>query len=62
MWAVHWHEWPRTYALSAVCQILGNARSTGGPGILPETNRRHWLCRLNTNNPIIPARLRAQYA
>ena len=35
-------------------KYLGNARATGGPGILPVTKWAHWLSRLNTNEPHIP--------
>ena len=37
-----------------VSKYLGNARATGGPGILPETNWDHWVSRMNTSEPHIP--------
>jgi hypothetical protein len=36
-----------------------NARATGGPGILPETNYDYWISRTNTNEPPIPSRIQS---
>ena len=35
-------------------KYLGNARATGGPGILPVTNWARWLSPLNMNDLRIP--------